>query len=181
MRCACSDQALARRGAHHTAPADPLFIDGYNLLTTVEAALAGGVLMIARDHCLRDMASMHGSWRKVAETGPALEMIGQTIGPYLPTTWLLDAPVSNSGRLKTLILQTAAEHHWPWQVQVVASPDTDLKCSPGVVATADSVIIDNCSRWTNLAREVVARHLPAAWIIDMCCANPISNAPSAAP
>ena len=47
-----------------------LWIDGYNVLTTVEAALAGGVILVGRDGCYRDMASMHGSYRKVSETRP---------------------------------------------------------------------------------------------------------------
>ena len=54
-------------------------IDGYNVLTTIEAALAGGVLLLGRDGALRDMASMHGSYRKVEETSPALRLIGQTL------------------------------------------------------------------------------------------------------
>ena len=39
--------------------------------------LAGGVLLAGRDGAYRDMASMHGSYRKVAETRPALELIGR--------------------------------------------------------------------------------------------------------
>ena len=48
-----------------------LLIDGYNVLTTVESALAHGLLLIGRDGCMRDLASMHGSWRKVDETAIA--------------------------------------------------------------------------------------------------------------
>ena len=71
-RCALSDQEAARR-ARCQAEAEalagrPLWLDGYNVLTTVEAALAGGVVLAARDGAYRDMASMHGSYRKVAET-----------------------------------------------------------------------------------------------------------------
>ena len=106
MRCSCSVFAHGMRHAAevlpHEAAARPLVIDGYNVLTTVEAALAGGVLLIARDGCMRDMASMHGSWRKVAETAPAIELIGQTLEAekIRQVKWLLDSPVSNSGRLR---------------------------------------------------------------------------------
>jgi len=37
------------------------------------------VILAARDGAYRDMASMHGSYRKVAETLPALELLGRTI------------------------------------------------------------------------------------------------------
>ena len=53
------------------------------MLTTIEAALAGGVILAARDGAYRDMASMHGSYRKVAET-PA--RFG-TAGPHARRGW----------------------------------------------------------------------------------------------
>jgi len=37
------------------------------------------VLMFGRDGALRDMASIHGSYRKVEETVPALELTTQTL------------------------------------------------------------------------------------------------------
>ena len=81
MRCSCSDQALARRKEHEVAcgaaAGQCLLLDGYNVLTTVEAALAGGIILEARDGCYRDLASMHGSFRKVAETVPAIELVGR--------------------------------------------------------------------------------------------------------
>ena len=40
--------------------------------------MGGGIVLLARDGCYRDMASMHGTYRKVAETVPALEAIGRT-------------------------------------------------------------------------------------------------------
>ena len=49
-----------------------LWIDGYNALTTIESALSGSVILRARDGCYRDMASMHGTYRKVQETVPAI-------------------------------------------------------------------------------------------------------------
>ena len=52
--------------------AQVLAIDGYNVLTSIEAALAGGIILEARDGCFRDVASVHGTWRKVHETVPAI-------------------------------------------------------------------------------------------------------------
>ncbi len=79
-RCCCSASDAARRREHEVGrerlPGAALWLDGYNVLTTIEAALAGGVILIGRDGACRDMASMHGSYRKVAETLPALELLG---------------------------------------------------------------------------------------------------------
>src|SRR5690606_18093138 len=83
QRCAAPDQAVAGRAARRLTPAQaagrPLLLDGYNVLTTVEAALAGGVLLVGRDGCLRDLASVHGTWRCVEETRPALRLAAATL------------------------------------------------------------------------------------------------------
>jgi hypothetical protein len=166
-RCACSDEQLhARQRRQITDPAAltgaTLEIDGYNVLTTVEAALADGVILIGRDGCYRDMASMHGNFKKVAETPKAITLIGQTLARYdlKSAIWYLDAPVSNSARLKTLLLEIATEHHWLWQVELVPDPDRILAVSTHIIASADSAILDRCPRWFSLAREVVKEHFP---------------------
>ena len=108
-RCACGDSERAERRRRQVGPMElpdcPLWLDGYNVLTTIEAALSGGVILAARDGTYRDMASMHGSYRKVAETLPALELLAATIAALgaVECVWYLDRPVSNSGRLKELI------------------------------------------------------------------------------
>jgi hypothetical protein len=146
-----------------------VWIDGYNVLTTIEAALAGGVILAARDGAYRDMASMHGSYRKVAETRPALELLGRVLAELEvgECRWYLDRPVSNSGRLKKIIEEMAAEGGWRWAVELVADPDPLLAGSDEVVATADSVILDSCRLWFNLARETVTRHVPEAEVVEL--------------
>jgi hypothetical protein len=52
-------------------------------------------------------------------------------------------------------------------VRLVASPDRALIDAHGIVATADSGVLDRCGRWFNLAREVVAAAVPRAWIVDL--------------
>ncbi len=171
-RCACSDGALSRREAHRVGPAQLLgrefWVDGYNLLTTIEVAIAGGVVLAARDGAFRDMASMHGSFRRVSETRPALELLGRLGAAYGASAWAwyLDRPVSNSGRLKALMDDLAAEHGWPWRVELVPNPDAVLSDTDQVVVSADSVILDRCQSWFNLAREVVSLHVATArWSI----------------
>jgi hypothetical protein len=176
MRCACTDEARDRRLAHRAAADElrerPLLLDGYNVLTTVEAALAGGVILVGRDTAVRDVASMHGTWRKEEETIRAMELIGDVAAADLGVTrleWLLDSPVSNSGRLKTMLLETAKAHGWDWDVQLVTNPDPILAAAPEgtIIATADSVILDRCRRWFPLGGEVVRTRVPSAWVIDL--------------
>ena len=172
-RCACSAAAAADRRRREVLGAQlagrVLWIDGYNVLTTVEAALAGGVILVGRDGCYRDMASMHGSYRKVSETRPALELLGGTLSALGVSgcRWLLDRPVSNSGRLKGIMEEMAAAEGWPWQVELAASPDAELIACGEIVVTADSAILDRCCGWFNLARETLRRHVPQAFLPEL--------------
>ncbi len=172
-RCACAGEAAARRQQCRVEPEQlagrQLWIDGYNVLTSIEAALAGGVILAARDGCYRDMASVHGSYRKVEETIPALRLLGEQLEQWNigPCRWLLDSPVSNSGRLKAIITDVAAQSGWNWDVELVHNPDTILATSEHVVATSDSVILDQCRQWLNLARAVITRHVPDANVVDL--------------
>ena len=172
-RCACSDFALTRRRSHEVPRPDvadqTLLLDGYNVLTTIEAGLAGGVIIAGRDGCYRDLASMHGTFRKVTETVPAIELVGRVLADLgvKSCVWYLDRPVSNSGRLKAAILQIAGESQRDWQVELVNNPDAILAAGDAIAATADSVILDQCRRWFNLARLVTVSSLPDAWVVGL--------------
>lgn len=166
QRCACADPARDARRSREVDALDgrPVVVDGYNVLTTVEAALSHGVLLRARDGCLRDLASMHGSWRRVEETEQALRLIGAHLGAT-PSRWLLDSPISNSGRLRSLMLRIAEEADWPWAVDLIPNVDATLRASRDIVASADSAVIDGCGPWCALGRAVVERVVPDAWVL----------------
>ena len=178
-RSVCTDEARSGRQATQV-PADvlrdePLGVDGYNLLITIESALSGGVILIGRDGCCRDLASIHGTYRRVCETGPALEMILNVIDGIGPAgvDWYLDRPVSNSGRLKTFIAELIEARKAVGRpiaelnIQLVDNPDQVLGDYDGIVATSDSVVLDRCRRWMNLAAEIIDERIPGAFKIDL--------------
>jgi hypothetical protein len=172
-RCACCATERDSRKAREIEPSSiagrTLLIDGYNVLTTVEAALAGGVILVGRDGSLRDMASIHGHFKFVAETSPAVMIIGETLAQLEPSesVWYLDSPVSNSGRLAYLLRETAAAQAWKWRIELIQNPDPVLCVQSETVATADSMILDRCAGWINLAGEVIRTHVPQAWIVAL--------------
>ncbi|MCK9345491.1 MAG: DUF434 domain-containing protein, partial [Candidatus Pacebacteria bacterium] len=45
-----------------------LVIDGFNLIISVETAMAGGLLLRCCDGCIRDIAGIHGTYRLGHET-----------------------------------------------------------------------------------------------------------------
>ena len=173
MRSACSDEQLVSRNKRCVAPINlngkSIAIDGYNLLITIEAAMSGGVILKGRDGCFRDLASVHGTYRKVTETIPALELIGQFLqeAGVGKTLWLLDSPVSNSGRLKTLIGELARKNNWNWEIELLLSPDAKLIKTDLTTASNDSVVLDGCKRWVNLARAIIEEKLPEARLVDL--------------
>jgi hypothetical protein len=173
MRSSCSDQQLESRNQRrvdiNNLVGNSIAFDGYNLLITIEAAMSGGILFKGRDGCLRDLASIHGTYRKVTETIPAIELIGSFLedNGIKNVLWLFDSPVSNSGRLKKIITDLAIEHNWNWEVRLSLSPDAELIKTDQTIVTSDSVILDSCLSWLNLAAEIIQQKLPAAVIINL--------------
>ncbi len=178
-RSTCSDQALQRRAERMISLSEvsgrPLAIDGYNLLITIESALAGGLVLIGRDGCCRDLASVHGTYRKVEETTRAVRLIADRLaaGGISQIDWYLDKPVSNSGRLKALIEDVVAGTARPttrdctWRVTLEDSPDAVLRACADPVVTTDSAILDHGVSWVNLAAEIIGASVPEAWMLDL--------------
>lgn len=172
-RAACSDASRDRRLASRVAGPDvrgaELLVDGFNLLITIEAALSQGVLLRCRDSCIRDLASVHGSYRSVQETDRALQLIGESLAALAPRSvgWLLDKPISNSGRLAAKIRELAEEQGWPWSVEVIFNPDTAIVASQHIAVTSDAIVLDGSRRWFDLKSHLIAQHLPNAWLIDL--------------
>lgn len=170
-RATCSRAQRRQRQLKAVPPkqirGETLAIDAFNVLTTVEAAFSGGVLLECQDGCYRDMASMHGTYRRVAETIPAIECTGRYLAQLGPAhcLWLIDQPVSNSGRLRSMLQDTAQKYSWPWTVQLVPDPDPLLCRSEHVVCTADSMILDQCRRWLNLTALLLAAERAPWWLV----------------
>lgn len=172
-RASCSDDERSGRRARClqavALAGREIWIDGYNVLTTVESALAGGVVLCCRDGFLRDMASMHGSWRRVEETKPALRRIDAVLRELEPCAvrWLFDEPVSGSGKLKGMLRELFPSS----RVDLVRDPDRDFHQAHArgldiVVASADSGVLDCGVTSVGLAALVVAE-IEGAWLVDL--------------
>ncbi len=170
---ACSDE---QRDSRNNKCADinklsgsNLIIDGFNLLINLEAALSGGLILICRDGCLRDLSSVHGTYRSVDETEDAIHMVGRFLAVKKPISvrWLLDRPISNSGRLAHKITDMAVKNKWPWTAELVNSPDYILRSSGEIVVTSDSAVLDKAEKWVNLGAYLVRTYVPEAWVVDL--------------
>ncbi len=167
-RSACSDEARENRRGKVLSVSQmqgrTLGIDGFNCIITVEAALSGGVILEGRDGACRDLASVHGSYRRVEETQQALEALTQVIAQARPESvcWYLDRPVSNSGVLASLI----RDQDPSWQVELVFNPDKALVVDGRwAVASSDAWVLDKCPHWFDLTGIVIAE-LQGVWKLE---------------
>jgi hypothetical protein len=172
-RAACSDQSKEHRAATNlpaeAVAGEELIIDGFNLIITIEAALSGGLLIHCRDGCIRDLSSVHGSYRSVNETDQAINLTGAALEDLRPKSvaWLLDRPISNSGRLAKRIRDLATENDWNWTVEVVFNPDSEIIASGRLVISSDSHVLDETNRWIDFNRYLLDERLKKFWLIDL--------------
>jgi hypothetical protein len=174
-RAACSDQSKDHRQSSRVPlgclRAEPIVIDGFNLIITVEALLSRGVLMRGRDTCVRDLSSVHSSYRPVNETEEAIILIAEILGEVAagPVAWILDKPISNSGRLAQRIRALAGERQWEWQVDVAFNPDRELVRSERIVISSDGPLLDRVQRWSNITEALIEKTVADIWLIDLSC------------
>ncbi|PWT87246.1 MAG: DUF434 domain-containing protein [Blastocatellia bacterium] len=172
LRSSCSDESKERRRATllpmNELNGQNVVVDGFNLIITIEAALSRGPLLRGADLCIRDLSSVHGSYRSVHETEHAINIIGEALQSMGVSSvfWLLDRPVSNSGRLASKIADLATRSGWPWKVDVVFNPDAMMMSSADVAITSDATVLDHVSRWTDLKSHLINR-IGDAWLIDL--------------
>ncbi len=173
LRAACADANLERRQTHHVKvdqlKGQMLAIDGFNQLIIAESALSQAFLLCCRDGCLRDMASVHGTYRRVEETGQAIQLWAKLLRHIgvAGAIWYFDQPVSNSGRLKNLIAETVNTEALNWAIELVDDPDPILKRTEYIVISSDAMVINEAGQWSNLAPRLVERYRLPARIVDL--------------
>lgn len=136
-RAACGPEAAAERRARTVAVAGRrVRVDGFNVIITVESALGGAPVVGCADGRLRDLAQMRGTYRIVEETEPALDRLVAALDGCAEAVWLLDRPVSNSGRLAALLRERGQE------VEVRDRVDSALVRPGWAVASSDGPVLD---------------------------------------
>ena len=131
-----------------------VWIDGFNTIITMEVMMSEGILFECMDGTIRDLAALRGTYRLIPETSEAVRMLFQTLqkAKISKATILLDEPVSNSGRLKALTADTGEEFAFGQDIQILRDVDRFLYGRENVI-TSDSVILDHCVSWVDLAAE----------------------------
>ena len=147
-------------------------IDGFNTIITLEVALSDSLLLKCVDGTIRDLAALRGSYRLIDKTETAITLIGRSLEKCNvdKAVFYLDAPVSNSGRLKQRIVELLNQFCFEVQVEVINNVDTVLEKLDNVI-TSDAIILDKCVSWINLNRRIIEENLGDYPYIDFssCC------------
>lgn len=163
-----SQQQIERRQAHSVSfeslNSETIIIDGFNLLIILESALSGAYLFKGLDKAYRDLSGVHGTYKRVQQTEKALLLVGNLLKNNT-IIWVFDKPVSNSGRLKTILRELAEEHDFDWEITLENNPDKVLAQSEHLVVSSDAWVLDRSKRWLNLGAHIIEHHLPEAMII----------------
>ncbi len=149
-----------------------LHIDGFNILITLEVILSGSPVFRCLDGTIRDLAGLRGTYHPIDKTITALRLLGGFFEreEVKEVIFYLDAPVSNSGRLKVLILEELEKFSFSTQVFVINEVDKILKTKE-CVATSDSIILDYATYWVNLNSMVISG-ISYLWMVDFLDGDP---------
>ncbi len=170
MRICVSDEMLKTR-KQKQLPSLPekctVNIDAFNAVVLMETALSHSMLLLGRDGCCRDLSGLAGTYAVIEKTDLAIERIIAKLQEHhvSKAVWWIDAPVSNSGRLKQHIAGSAENMNFPIDIQMVRNADTELK-KMGNVISGDSIVITECLSWYNLYADLI-RDLDNPWIIKI--------------
>lgn len=154
-----------------------VWIDGFNIIISLEVMLCDSLLFKCMDGTIRDLAALRGTYRLIPETSQAIEIMFDVLREAGASriNILLDQPVSNSGRLKSRIADIAEEKNLSAPSRIADSAEgknisapADLNISilrdvdrelykKECVITSDSIILDHCMSWINLTAECMKR------------------------
>ena len=157
VRSVATNNQLANRRAKEVPlvqlSGQTVWVDGFNAIITLEVMLSESTLLSCMDGSIRDLASLRGTYRIVAETTDAVRLLFDVLrdANIASAIILLDRPVSNSGRLRALLKALGEAYPFDLDVRVEDGVDRLLYGKSNVISS-DSVVLDNCASWVNLSQ-----------------------------
>lgn len=145
-----------------------VYVDGFNLIITLEVALSASPIILCNDDTVRDLAGLRGTYSIIDKTDYALNIFEREINDLKisKVNFCLDRNVSNSGRLKKFILEKSQTWNADINVNIMNSVDNFLYGKEKVV-TSDSIILDKCLSWCNFGKDIIRKYIPDARLINL--------------
>lgn len=145
-----------------------IFIDGFNVIITLEVALSNSTLIRCMDKTVRDLAGLRGTYRIIDKTEEAIRLIGEELRLHgcEEAIIYLDAPVSNSGRLKQKLMEVLEPYPFQTKVELTENADVILQ-RLGNVVTQDAIILNQCESWINLTAEIISSQFADLQLVEL--------------
>lgn len=159
-RSVASDKDIELRKSKELSKSDckgkEVYIDGFNAIIPMESLLSNSPLFVCMDGAIRDMANLKGSYSIIDKTEGAIRLVLEQLDKLgvAKAHIYLDKPISNSGRLKTLIRELSAEFRVEVDIELLNAVDKELYNKPCVIS-GDCIILDECKSWIPLYRWIV--------------------------
>lgn len=146
---------------------EEVFIDGFNTIITLEVALSGSPILRCMDGTIRDLAGLRGTYRIIDKTKRAVCLIMEQLVRLniQSVVFYVDAPVSNSGRLKMFILDISKDYDINVSVEVINNVDSVLQRLGGVI-TSDAIILNKCKSYINILPSIIDK-IEDVWIVEL--------------
>ncbi|MDR6460715.1 hypothetical protein J2786_003849 [Chryseobacterium vietnamense] len=146
-----------------------VYLDGFNVLILLESLLSDAYVFEGLDGCIRDLSGVHGTYKRVNQTLRAVELVASFYrkNQIHQIVWIFDKPVSNSGRIKQIVLDFAKDHQLNWDADLQFNPDKFLAESSAIVISSDAWILDHCKEWFNLIGYLITEESLPVNLIKM--------------
>ena len=148
---------------------ETIYIDGFNVIIGLEIAYSNSMLFSCMDGTVRDLAGLRGTYRLIPETDLAVKALLNTLEFLKAEKAIiyLDKPVSNSGRLRQKINEHADDYDVEVEVVIEDAVDYILKQKP-LIASGDAIILNECDKWFNFVKCVIAQNIGDYPYINLC-------------
>lgn len=115
------------------------------------------------------MANLKGAYKVIDKTEPAIKLILTELDKLAikKAIFNFDRPVSNSGRLKTIIGTMSVEYNVEVEINLIDACDKSFYGKENVIS-GDSIVIDNAKSWipfyTWIVEDYAKEH--EVWLVD---------------
>lgn len=170
---AASELQVRNRASKELQPQDlknkVICLDGFNVLILLESLLSGAYIFEGSDGCFRDLSGVHGTYKRVQQTQQSIEYVASFFrrSGAAELVWIFDQPVSNSGRMKQMIMDFALENNLNWSGALEFNPDKFLVENAEIAISSDAWILDHCKSWFNLVGFLIAEENLSANLIKI--------------
>ncbi|MCS7133108.1 MAG: DUF434 domain-containing protein [Nitrososphaeria archaeon] len=131
---------------------EELFVDGFNVLNTVEAILRGEYLVLCDDGVLRDFSEIHSGYKLSELTAQALGhiLVFLSNSGTRRVEIIFESQISRSGEVAGLTRRMLEAAGIEGTAKTSKTVDSTLIKSGKMVATSDSVILLRCRLFVDI-------------------------------